>query len=213
MAKYYLDGRVFKSQTAAKEYTRSILKPLIGSSILEHEEGWDFFNELISRHPEYEEKRGCGVYAFVVATSAYGHVELNLKRKDGSETDISWVTCVKAKAASVLDNLKAAMRLAIDDQILAFKESFKAGTPCAECSDPIKDKYHADHFIHFEKLFQRFLELFPDHPEKFDDEPVTNRAKFKAKDLEFEKAWQDYHKKEAVLRFTHPECNLKRSKT
>lgn len=101
--------------------------------------------------------------------------------------DISWVACAIAKGASMKENLKAAMRLAVDDQIMAFKKTFRAGAACAVCEKTISGKFHADHFIHFDTLYRNFLEAFPKHPEKFDDDPVKHRAKFKTKDSQFEK--------------------------
>ena len=160
MAKYFLNNLEFRNQKCAIDYVRGYLTPLIDETIDHNSEHWQFFEELVKRHPEYEERKiGPGIKLYRVGTNLKGNVELNLTWIDDTLMDISWITCVKRRSKTPETNLRCAMRVAIDDQIQKFKKGFQVGLTCEECNKPIAqgEDWDVDHRVHFEKLVRDFL--------------------------------------------------------
>lgn len=80
-----------------------------------------FLIELLHHHPDAAQKIGTGIQAFIVEKHpVYGSRGLRLYRADGSSTDFSWPECITPTPYAT--QVKTAMRLAVDPQILAFKQ-------------------------------------------------------------------------------------------
>lgn len=209
-------GITFKNQVAAKDYFRNILLKLESQGAIdENDVHWSIFNEVVTRHSEYSEKRGSGIKQFLIVRSAYNNIEMQILRNDETIIDISWVKCITGKASTVLENLKSAMRSRIDSEVKSFKDNHYSDMEmCQLCMSRLVsyEDTHVDHIVHFETLVDQFLELNPMHPELFDDEVGTNRACFKQVDVAYSDSWFNYHSLNATLRLTHEGCNLRRPK-
>ncbi len=214
--KINLDGQTFDTKLKAEGYVRAKITGLEAQGEIDNSSPhWDFFHELIERHPGYEEKYGPGIKKFLTGRSFKKHIELNLLRQDESRMDISWVTCVSGRPKSVLSNLKMAMRVAVEVQIHSFRDkNLSPDKECEVCKLPLGDRQgiHVDHLVHFETLFKNFSAMQEDFPKEFDDEPKTNRAKFRAADVSYSEKWEKYHFDNAILRLVHVGCNLTRKK-
>lgn len=212
-----INGQSFTSIKKIEDFVRSKLEfnePR--GEISSGDPDWDFFCALIKRHPEYLSKKGPGVEKFLIKRSFRDHVELHLLRTNGTQIDISWKTCASGRGNTSFQNLKEAMRVAIEAQIDNFRDTnFEIGMSCQICGLnvlSIQDS-QIDHEIHFETLVNNFLLINTANvPDDFDDEVVTNRAKFKIEDSAFAIAWVNYHLSESKLRIVHTSCNLGRKK-
>lgn len=214
--KIEISGKIFNTQNEAFDFVRSLLMELESSKFIDNSsEHWHFFSNLLARHSDYEEKNGLGIKKFLIGRNFKNDIELNLERVDGSKVDVSWRKCVTGKATPIISNLKAAMRVEIDDQITDFKnKTFYKGMICTECNVAIDniDDCHCDHINHFEIIADIFIRQNFNHPIDFDDQPVTNKATFKTEDCEYAKKWSAYHQQTASLRLIHANCNLTRKK-
>jgi len=207
-----INGKYFKTQRDAIDYTRSTLiaHELTGCLTSDNKD-WEYFTDLIKRHPDATEKIGTGLKSLHVRRSVYGHIELHIERFDGTSIDISWQTCVKSKGQTTIQNLKAAMRYAVKGQILKFRETHVDGVSvCTICSGVIKDDVHIHHAPpqSFDALVNAFILEISNHPTTFDDDTQTYQARFHKKDRLYEIEWQEYHAKYAILELTHARCNL-----
>jgi len=191
-----------------KLYVRKLIEDNQGV-IMEGNVLWNFFLSLIGRHPQAKDKIGCGIEKIKLGRNYSGGCAVDLKRVDGTYSDISWVSCVTGRGKTPKANLLSAMRLAIDDEIKFFSDNDKS-IFCGICDKLLDDDFHIDHEIPFKDLAERFLSTEAKHPTDFGDDPSTNQAKFKDCDELFCKRWKEFHFYEATLRKTHAYCNLYR---
>jgi hypothetical protein len=105
----------FKTQKAAVAHYRSILYRY-GNGVRISEPDATHLHWLLSRHPNTDQKIGRGVAQRV---PEYGATGLVLIRMDGSSTDFSYLTCIKAP--SDLADAKEALRAEVREDILEAK--------------------------------------------------------------------------------------------
>lgn len=171
----------------------------------------DVYEELIKlfeNHPEYPEKIDNVVDISIVHNKLNkNYFELQIIKNDGTTDDISYIKCIQKPSKD--SNLKSAMRYAILDQILEFKNNCDE-LICEICKS--EQNIQIDHIILFKTLYNDFLSqnTLP-IPTTFDS-TYYNSAMFKRVDVEFEKSWSDYHKQHAILRCLCNKCNQKRNK-
>lgn len=172
-----------------------------------------FWFDLIKLHPNSIDKIGAGIDSFFVTRNIGGHKQLNIKRIDGSIVDFSFLKCFSRKSKTPKQNLNAAMRTSISNQIKMFKdENFYSGFVCGLCGVIVNDRLnaHVDHIIRFKEISEDFLKDRQVIPLEFDDDPVSNSAAFKREDNGFELDWYLYHARHAKLRLICATCNLRR---
>lgn len=183
---------------------------------------------LVKNHPRCSEKIGSGIRLIRLTKKIVRYkgreipkVEMVLQRTDGSSTDISWRKCSGVPSATVKDRLKQAMRVAIEEQITAFRHTAAAGDDassaglghCEVCKKLLNDgPGHVDHhnpcFAQLAASFMRSTEL--SSPTSFTETGTDelNRSTFCADDMTFAAEWQEYHRKHAKLRLLCAHCNL-----
>ena len=170
---------------------------------------YDELMEIFKSHPNYPE-----LFSNVVDVSiAYNKInpkkcyELQLIKRDKTSEAVSYRKCFQKTTKDI--DLKNAMRYAIMDQILEFKNNCDE-LICSICKS--EDYIQIDHVILFKTLYDDFLQQNTlTIPTEFDN-TYFNSAKFKEFDKEFENNWTTYHKKHAILRCLCNKCNQKRSK-
>ena len=205
---------VFKTKKQLGESVRALLRGHVGETIKEKDPAFGFLLDVIKRHPRAEEKIGYGISSIEVGYNRLNKkaIEINLNRKDGTKTDISWVRCISGIKMSYEAKLISAMREAIWPQIKSYYDWVSAdfaGFICEECEIDLNgDLSHVDHVIPFKDLAKHFLGLYSP-PESFDDCEQTNRAKFKKdqNSAQFKKAWIEYHESCAKLRLLCIPCH------
>lgn len=171
----------------------------------------EFLRDLIIRHPDYEQKAGVGVGGFVILRTEWNNRGLILVRIDGSEIDISWQECLKAKSHA--QQVRGCLRRAVKEQVIAHVvDAFPHGpVVCAVTGENISSPREAD-VDHCQPVFENLAESFiQEHGglEAFTIAP-DNAAGFSAAELEntaLVEDWQRYHRKQAKLRVVTKHAN------
>ncbi len=199
MPKFIIHDKTFNTQKEAIDWTRNHLIALeaIGE-IRETDHEYDYLHALVKQYPTAQTKIGIGIESFLIRRNFNNNIALNVRRTDGTITDISWRICVTEKPKLVTENLMSAMRMAIKPEIKAFTDKHVPPLHCEICSSSITGTPHVDHITPLKKIAENFISKNKDFPNTFD--------------IEFSKRWQDFHAKHATLRLTHPFCNLQRNR-
>jgi len=188
-----------------KNYLNSI--GLCNSVKTDHPNIYNDMVELFKNHPEYPNKTARMVDLCIkknIRNPKY--YEFNIIKDDGSIEDISYRCCINKKPKN--HNLNSAMRTAIDDQIIQFKNNID-NKECEFCSS--YKNIEVDHIYLFKNLSFDFLKNRKDIPKLFDDGEY-HQAIFKKDDEIFEIEWKEYHKQNATLRLLCQKCNNSRNK-
>lgn len=156
------------------------------------------FMTVLQNHPEYTNKVGAGIDSISIRMNRRNKAarELYIKRIDGSEIDISWVTCFTGKAKSYKSLLQSAMREAISPQILEF---LKLNRVCNKCG--ARSHLEVDHL---EPSFKKLSSIFEFPPQVFLDGkhngPVLQESDEKIK-------WIKFHSENARLQVLCKSCH------
>ncbi|MEV7418273.1 DUF3223 domain-containing protein [Streptomyces sp. NPDC089919] len=207
---YLINGEHFRTQKSLRERVQGIMNSYRYDEIV-GESDEEFLRDLITRHPDYEEKAGVGVGGFMVVRTEWNNRGLMLLRIDGSEIDISWLECLKATPHG--QQVRGCLRRAVKDQVIAHVTDAFAHGPvvCAVTGDSIGSARDADVDHHkpvFEELAAGFiqehggLEAFVIAPD--------NAAGFSVAELQdtaLVNDWQEYHRKHAKLRVVTKHAN------
>jgi len=201
---YKIGRNIFKTQKEIKSYYSNILKSVYPCNDLKNKYPEYFldFKELFKRHPDNKANgmtnikiQYCKENRFIVPW-----IQINNKWDT-----ISVNCCINGKSKN---NLKEAMRTAIEQQIKIFRNS---NAPiCQICKKHCTlDDIHIDHVNFFANIADTFLRANPLHPTTFTSNKI-NRVIFKPEDENFEKKWYEYHLQNASLRVLCKNCNLSR---
>ena len=202
----------FTTKSAARAFVSAFLKPYRQRRRSECTRITDsaalmWIYDLLSRHPDWDERKGCGVEWIGVHG---GHFCLV---RDGGESheDISFHKCLTPPKPR--DLLLRACRCAINDQILEARENIFAGTEpvlCAMhgCGKLLKNDAttHLDHIIPFVRLFDDWLGERA--PESIATRSVGTERAFAASANAEEADWCRIHAERAHLRAVCARCNL-----
>ncbi len=199
----------FKTQKSLKGYIQTLIHKIgLCESIKDnHNEYYQDFIELFKRHPAYPEKIFGMIDVKIRNNPKYGQKELYILYENGNCQDISYNLCITGKPKN---NLKVAMRVAIEPQIIRFRNISEYICQTETCKST--DDLEVDHEIHFEKLYDDFMAQYNGNIPSVFDENVGHLKCFKKEDREFETKWYNYHEKNAKLRMLCKTCNRCREK-
>ena len=216
MTKYSIGEVIFNTKKECLNYTRNIINKLGCCIIDKNNPNFIFFNNLFKNHPNYNEKVGVGIdYIFIqhnyLNRKTY---ETMIKRLDGSEIDISWVYCCNFKERTVENDLKKAMRQAVKDITIYFKEHNQLICNFCKTENEPYENYHTDHHNpSFITLINNFLQSTSlPIPSSFADCKKSNTTIFKDDDEDFKNEWILYHNSNCKLQILCKNCNLKKGK-
>ena len=169
-----------------------------------------FYNELMDlfkNHPEYPKKIE-NVIDIAIERNKQNpsFYEYKIIKSNGDTDNISYRCCINKPCKD--NNLKNAMRYAVENQILEFRNNCNI-LECEFCKS--RQNIHIDHIKPFKELYDDFLKDRNDIPSIFDDN-YYNSAKFQEIDEDFENEWSEYHKNNATLRCLCRKCNTGRNK-
>ena len=174
-----------------------------------HNDVYHQFMDLFKNHPEYPSSKFENVVDIAIVENKLvkKYFELQLIKSDGTNDNVSYKACIYKPSED--NSLKNAMRYAIKDQILEYRNTCDK-LICEMCKS--EQNIQIDHVIQFKQLFDNFLlqNTLP-IPTQFDDN-YYNSAMFKDDDVKFNNSWSTYHKKHAILRCLCSKCNLTRNK-
>jgi hypothetical protein len=197
-------------------YRRKVVRP--GT------EDFDFLCALLDVHLHKDEKTGVGIAHFFVTQLEFNAPNFNIRRVDGTAVNFSFVKCVNALGRSVeqaaqseyLRHLSSAYRAAVHVDILAFREDHEHR--CGICGADIVGLPQVDHvapqFAGLVCAFEQQSGMLV--PRGFEECGAVgyhqNGRKFCTGDVEYERAWVEFHRKHAVMRLVCAGCNLGRER-
>lgn len=204
------------SKKEALKWIGNWLRSKVPVFVVDNPEDLLFLNSLIQKHPDAENKIGCGVARFEVRQNPIfaNQNTLYLIRIDGTETDFSFRICVSGKHTTAWIDFCAAARFAIADQILVYKVMRFTSIDSPVCwitgEELNPDNCHVDHVISFNSLIRRFVDEFTvDHVgairKSGDGDVVPQFA-----DEAVRTNWQEFHRANAVLNLATAKANMSR---
>lgn len=211
----YIGPHTFKSKAAAKDHSRSIMErhpmhfPIIGPDDI-------FLRDLISIHPECEQKTGSGIKHFTSRIDPIWKTTRHfvIVRTDGSTTDFSFHTCIDGN--NHRKDVLQALRHAISDQVVNFQRcsfALDGEIRCPYTGEILSASHcHVDHTPPdtFLSLVQRWWKQ--DGIEHWADiELVDNADNQWVRELKNEalsSSWQRFHISNCNLRLVSPIANL-----
>lgn len=206
-------SREFASKTGLKDHIRSIVSRYAVGARLNGDDD-TFVRALFERHPDAENKIGAGISHVTITRDQWGNKSFWIFRRDGSDTDISWVACVDQKRERRIAVL-GTLRWEIQEQIAEFKKAaFRERDIiiCAVTQSQVRwSDAHVDHAPpeKFLALAQRWLF---ENELNWDTVAIGGYAdgeqhKYLA-DRTLADNWRDFHRKNAVLRIVMRQANL-----
>lgn len=108
--------------------TKKAMLATVGSWLKNEQVEFDALHDLIERHPDADQKIGCGIAQFKIGAGAYGGKCFHLVRVDGSSTDFSYRKCVQGEPSRWVKVLQAA-RTAVADDIRCWRKEYFAKHP------------------------------------------------------------------------------------
>jgi hypothetical protein len=213
-----LATRSFPNQSAATEYFRAMLNRYRPGETVATEDGLDLAT-LLDRHPEYDQKVGCGVAYFAVMMTEHGTQCFRIIRKDGTGTDFSYPTCVRGRPPTRKQEVSQAFRRAVRFDLFNARDKFIAEhkgpdglVSCSITGERIApDEGHIDHKppMTFEVIVSTFLQ---GRGLAFADVPVTNghdeQVTPELADSALADHFRRYHAGVAKLDFVKARANL-----
>lgn len=215
--KYCIGELEFKTKKECENYTRDIINNL-GCCVINKEHTYfNFFNNLIQNHPEYDDKKGIGIDYFYIIPNPFirKYNQTMIKRLDGSYTDFSWIYCCQFKLKTTDYHLSRAMREAIKHETIKYKQK-QSKLICNFCKteNEFYENYHVDHNNpSFKILKSMFLQSTKKQiPLTFEDCKIYTVSIFKNEDKDFKNDWIDYHNKNCNFQILCRDCNLRKNK-
>jgi hypothetical protein len=216
-----LSTREFTKQGDADRYFSTMLRSYQIGQRISLEDTADLI-ALLDRHPEAIEKIGKGVAYFDIMRSDQGTPCFRINRVDNTGTDFSLYWAIRARPPSRKQEVMAALRRVIADDINQARARMAASSRladgrvlCAATQTAIDlVDAHVDHVppITFELIVVEFLAL---HGATFDAVPITigtdNQTAPDITDATFASAFRTYHLGRAELALIHRTVNLAQS--
>lgn len=212
---YEINGEVFTTKKSVEERVKYILYSYGKGGILNRQDA-EFMLDLFTYHASYTQKVGVGIHHVSIRKNPpYGTMGFWLTRTDGTETDISYLECLKG--SSKRKEFERACRAAIHPYILDFKQNFFDDTPgvyyCPYTGEEIDyDTAHVDHrrphtFRAILDSFVAYEGLDVDKVEVLGEglDGVTGNT---LADEELEQRWISYHNQRADLQIVSRTANL-----
>lgn len=207
---YIVGDKQFKSKKTCQEYVRDRISKIGIGTFADGCEEFQFLHDVLNNHSERDIKVGCGVKRFVISRNTIQpkSYETSLLRVDGTSVVFSWRHCCEFKARAHRQNLLTAMRQAVSQFTVDFKQKHCRPLRCHKCHNSQLDysQYHTDHIIPFSKIAEDFLSNDTTVPFEFADCHGFGSC-FKREDADFQQRWINYHNKHAKYQILCFRCN------
>lgn len=200
--KYLIRGREY-TQTAAERVARAIKdNGAVGSFLNEHE--LDFYNQYFKLWRDEDEQFECVKIERCPEKFAGKKIGLMVTDSTGFRTQRTY----RAGKIPHVQRVKQAFRYAIANQIDDFSRTHYAYS-CGICGWPLGLDIHVDHYdMTFNDAFKSFTRNMD--VSKIDIIPNHERGGRILVDKQLSDDWNEYHRHNTNLRFTHAKCNLTR---
>jgi Protein of unknown function (DUF3223) len=213
-----IGAKEFKFQKDALAFFKKMLNSYRANRTIE-EGDHEFLLALLERHPEAARKIGVGIKRFYKAPTEMGTSCFWVERTDGSKTDFSYITAVKAQGKSLYQEFADACRNAVRADLIKTKEEFfnqhgdEHGKVECEISGE-KMAIYESHLDHKKPLtFQVIVNTFI----AANNITISKGMLSTPQDAQFESEFSDqstkrqfkeYHHRMAQLRIINPKANL-----
>lgn len=207
----------FKYKKDIEKYVRDILYNNIQYGKINNIDEFNFMNELFKRHPDKEQKIGCGIKDILLGKNKLNAkgIHIDIIRNDNTKVDISWLLCISSNTKTDKQNLNSAFRSAIKDSIFNFKHDNikKCGRRCNHCKKlTLENDLDVDHFnIEFKDLVQDFSNKNLLIPNSFMENKTYHYNEFKIDDNIFKKNWIEYHNRYCTLQLLCKKCHANKT--
>lgn len=212
--KVVLAGQEFKSKNALRQTVAAILRSTPPNTEL-RDHDLELLGALLQHHCDAQQKIGAGVRSIWVRTLVGSSSGFVVQRVDGTETDFSYVWCLKClgHANPYDDAPEAAFRIAILDQKNAARDLAFADALLISCPITGEMISRAESCVHHDPEFAEIVAAFlaaqklnrTDVKIEAGDNVTMNRLA----DLRLERTWQEYHRAVARLIVMSPEGHKK----
>ena len=212
MAKgYTINGEYFKTKKALSDKIRSILYAYEYGHVL-NDINLKFMNAVLAMHPSADVKIGCGVSSIFVRQNPVfkKNREFWIKRTDGTETDFSFLECLKP--TDPLRKFKNACRQAISGDIFVFRVNNLDGDSICPITG-IALNVHNVHVDHappniFDKIVTDFITSNSINPEQIILNSADGEIGDSFNDPALSENFLTFHNERAVLRLVSARANL-----
>lgn len=211
MSTYLLGDRSFTSKDAVKRHAQEIWKR---ASLDEPLTGDDerFALDLIARHPDAEEKIGCGVeHVWVVEDQWNGrgvrHRRFDIERTDGSRIDFGVTAALCSQEQSTKTRVTRVLREAIEPDIIEFRDGRRQWERCAITGKLVAVR--GAHVHHDETPFVELMAAFLQSESlTIDTFPVElHDGQIRGADPELMDRWVTFHRDRSKLAIAAPDAN------
>lgn len=201
----------FKTKKELHLYTKTLLETKGICEIDELDSDYAFFLSLYSRKPSHQQYINT-IHKFKIALDPVSKDKTNYMScidNKNKEYVFSWRSCCDGRDTKQLDKLKESCRTSIREQTSL---CWHTNDTCFECKNPKTRGFEVDHSNEFSEIFKNFMQLNTIQvPCEFDSDPITSQYMFKQTDYLFEKSFQTYHEKHAILILLCNECHKKKT--
>jgi hypothetical protein len=207
-------NKKFKTKKQLECFARDFLTENDGKEIFIGEYGSKFLYDLVSRHPEKNNKIKEPIQKFIIHRNFGGHIALSFVDKEG-EKSIGWRKCVNQRINSYKANLREVCRNETKGQIQLYKDmNYHDGIKCGDCSSILLSREHAhvDHkTIPFRDIFESFYkEYFNRLPKEFASAGNHLGYVFMKDDFLMAEIWKEYHRERADYQILCSDCNTRK---
>lgn len=211
MPKFTVGPFTFGTKTEATQAVRDVLHNTKPGTHLDGPD-LELLVGLVNLHEKGDVKIGPGIASISVQIIEYGQPGFWIHRVDGTSTDFSYRKAFSRPSRH--GELRAVMRRAVADSVLAYKRALFADAATVTC--PITgealdwDHGHVDHVVPFNRIADEFLAAFKIDPTDVklhcEDGQIGSRLNSPLHEM-----WVDWHDRTAEFRYIHPAANMRRA--
>ena len=210
---YEINGEVFTTKKSVEERVKCILYSYAGGQELSQDD-FDFISDLLTLHDGYEQKRGCGIESiFIRSNPVYRIPGFWIRRIDGTETDFSYLKCLRP--SSKRREFEQALRAAVAPDIQQFRIDFFSRGPsrCPFTGESLTfANAHVDHAAPytFKSLVDSFIDTYVYDFDRVEilGKGVDGVIQRTLADDGLMDSWIAYHRQWAKLRVVSRTANL-----
>lgn len=181
------------------------------TNVVSKENSEFLMEKVFPNHFDWDEKKGVGVDHIKVRQAQYGTKCFYIVRTDGTETDISYMSCIYPHTK--MNDIMAACRTSVSDIIENMRNSIRLPFTCPITGDVITKKTDIN-IDHYDLTFKELVELWvkdKDVDELYAD--VCKSKRDKSTETYFTNPilsmdFYDFHNKHTHLRAVSERANL-----
>lgn len=211
----------YASKKDCIEYCEALIaKYKVGDTLPEEDQ--IYFKQLLTLHPDYEDKVGCGVKSITYDYSAtFGSKCLHIIRYDGSKEATSWKSCLSKPKPE--NHVESALRREVCDDVGAFKsKTCNRGAECPVSGEELTyDNCHAVYSydgkgLTFKQLVAKFYKEqgieYTNVNLRFPTDNAED-ARPQLTDKELANKWVAFHNDNAKITLLSSDSSMRRKKT